>query len=301
MKKVIAIVMAFITLLCVFAGCSSTESTSNFDYKESYERLYKDVVEYGYAIEELNKNAVTNHSGEVCVCLGDSITGGFEPPSDYTTVIANKTGITTVNAGFGGVRISSHPYPEIDAFSLYRLADAIATDTWTLQDENISKLPLENSAARYAALRAVNWSEVDYITIAYGSMDISGQVQMDNEYDPKSVNTVLGALRYSLERIQSTYPHIKILVLTPIYRYWIDEAKDSDQMVFAGHSYTDYIDGIISVAEEYKIPYVDMYRTLGINSVNRLYYFNENDGVHPNANGLTRMGERIASALESEF
>lgn len=300
MNKITALILVLVTMLSLFSGCIQTEKGS-FDYKESYERLYKDVVEHGYAIEDLTDNAMRKYEDEICVCFGDSVTGGKEPPSDYPTVISHETGMTTVNAGFGGVRISAHPYPEVDAFSLYRLADAIATDNWTLQDQYVSELPLENSQNRYDALRAVNWSEVDFITISYGSMDISGQVPLDNPEDPKSVNTVKGALRYSLERIQTTYPHIKILILTPMYRYWIEEAKDSDQMIFAGLKYTDYVDAIIQVAQEYKLPYVDMYRTLGINSVNRFFYFDENDGFHPNANGISRIGERVSAALMNEF
>ena len=271
MKKILALALALVTLIGIIAGCTSSESV-NFDYKESYERLYKDVVEHGYAIDDLTANAMRKYEDQTCVCFGDSITGGFEPPDDYPTVISRLTGLTTVNAGFGGVRMSSHPYPEIDAFSFYRLADAIATDDWSLQDQYVAELPLTNSQSRYNALRAVNWSEVDFITIAFGAMDISGQVPIEDPNDLKSVNTVMGALRYSLERIQSTYPHIKILVLTPIYRYWAEEAKDSDQMLFAGHTFTDYVDGIITVAQEYKLPYVDMYRTLGFNSITRVYY-----------------------------
>lgn len=303
MKKITALALALIAVICVLGGCTADNTAANgaFDYKESYERLYKSVVEHGYAIDDLESSVVRKFEDGVCVCFGDSITGGFEPPNDYPTVIANRTGLTTVNAGFGGVRISSHPYPEIDAFCFYRLADAIATDDWTLQDENVSKLPLENSTARYNALRDVNWSEVDIITVALGSIDASGGAVIENTADPKDINTVKGALRYSIERIQSTYPHIKILVLTPIYRYWIDEQKDSDEMTFNGNSFIAYVDAVIDVAVEYKLPYVDLYRTLGFNSVNRLYYFDENDGTHPNAAGLTRMGERIANAINNEF
>ena len=236
-----------------------------------------------------------------CVCLGDSLLGGFAEPNDYATVIANETGMTTVNCGIANSRMAAHSDPGRDAFSFYRLADAIATGDWSLQDANVSSLAADLVVKRYNDLKAVDWKTVDIVTIAFGTMDINGQVAIDDPEDPTSTATMLGALRYSLDRILTAYPHLKVMVLTPTYRYFVDEGKSCEELLFGGHRYDEYIDGIIAVSRQYNLPYVDLYRTLGFNSITRSYYYDSNDGAHPNMNGRVRMGERIANAILIEF
>lgn len=244
----------------------------------------------------------SRHAGKVCVCFGDSITGNMLPPGDYCSAIAEETGMTVYNGGFGGCRMSTHPTEHYAAFSMHNLADAVATGDWTLQDTHVASVSSYIHAdVQLTNLKEVDWSKVDFITIAYGTNDIASNVLMDNTENEKDVTTVLGALRYSIERILTAYPHIKILLLTPIYRYWNDEDLDSDERTFTGGTFTDFADGIIKVGEEYKIPVVDMYRTLGFNKITRSYYFPSNDGTHPNSTGLKLMGGKIAGKLLSEY
>ncbi len=301
MKRLITAFLIILMLSGTLTGCV-VSTNEGYSYKDGYERMSKNVVEYGYAIEDLERNVVRKFTdGEICVCLGDSILGINDPPADYATVIAEETGLETVNAGISGVRISQNPNAGMDAFSLYRLADAIVTGDWSLQDANVSSLPLRNTVNRYEALKAVDWSKVSVVTMGFGTMDISGAAVIDDPADPKSTNTVAGALRYSLDRILTAYPHLKVMLLTPIYRHLTDEDKGCDEVLFGSYSYDDYCDAIISVAEEYKLPYVDLYRTLGINSVTRSYYFNPDDGTHPNDKGIKRIGVRVANSILLEF
>ncbi len=301
MKRVVAVLTFLVVLTGVLCSCS-TADTQVYNYKDGYDRLYKDVVEHDYALEELNDNTLRKFSkDDICVCLGDSLLGGFEAPNDYATVIANETGMTTVNCGIANSRMAAHSEPGRDAFSFYRLADAIATGDWSLQDANVSSLAAELVIRRYNDLKAVDWENVDVVTIAFGTMDINGQVAIDDPADPVSTATLMGALRYSLNRILTAYPHLKVMIVTPTYRYFIDEGKSCEELLFGGHRYEEYIDGIITVARQYNLPYVDLYRTLGFNSITRSYYYDSNDGAHPNMKGRTRMGERIANAILLEF
>ncbi len=282
-------------ICCLLAGCSS--ETDGFDYANAYDRVSKDVIEQGYAVEELTEGALKKFSSDdVCVCLGDSITGLMDEPKDYPSVIESETGLTVINGGFGGCRMAYHPYPEYDAFSMYRLADAIATGDWTLQDTYVSQVS-ESAGKRYDALKAVDWKTVDIITIAYGTNDINAKTQIDDSSAPLSTATFLGAMRYSIERITTAYPHIKIMIITPVYRYWTEDGTDVHTRDFDGHSFVEWVDGMIRVAEEYSLPCVDLYRTSGLNSVNRSMYYTPNDGVHPNELGLELIGKKIAAAL----
>lgn len=256
---------------------------------------------YGVIQSDTDNAIKSRHGGKVCVCFGDSITGNMVSPNDYPSIIAAETGMKVINGGFGGCRMSdTHQTAAYAAFSMVKLADAIVSGDWTLQNNNVSGLStVTNGTEHLAALKEVDWNSVDFITIAYGTNDIQNYITIDDTANPKSTNTYLGSLRYSIEKILTAYPHIKLMVLTPMYRYWPDESADSDSKTFNGSKFTEWGDGLIKVAEEYKIPYIDMYRTLGFNAITRAYY--SSDGTHPNVKGCKVIGGKIAGRLLAEY
>lgn len=245
----------------------------------------------------------SRHAGKICVCFGDSVTGNMDAPYDYPSVLAEETGMEVVNAGFGGCRMSdTHPTACYAAFSMVKLAEAVAGGDWTEQDSLVGDMSeVTNAAEHLTALKAVDWSNVAFVTVAYGTNDIQGGVAIDDETDAQSVTTYLGALRYALSKLLTAYPYLKVLLLTPIYRYWDDEGVDSDEKTFSGNAFTDWGDGLLAVAEKFKIPAVDMYRTMGFNSITRSYYYPSTDGTHPNANGMKAIAGKIAGKLLAEY
>ncbi|WP_050698651.1 SGNH/GDSL hydrolase family protein [Anaeromassilibacillus senegalensis] len=239
--------------------------------------------------------------GRTLVCFGDSITGMFRPPTDYPSIIAKLTGMQVYNVGMEGCRMSRHPDQYYDAFCMYRLADAVASGDYSLQEAAIGHTG-SYAAERVSNLKDINWRDVDHVTIFYGTNDIQGGVPLDNANNPKDTTTYLGAARYALEKLWGAYPNLKILLLTPIFRYWDNEYIDSDEKTFSdGRHFYEFGDALIQLARGYKIPAVDMYRTLGINRFNRTHYFPPNDGTHPNETGRTLLGEKITCELLSSY
>ena len=301
MKKITSLLLAVLCLLALLTGCDISKSES-YDYKDSYDRLYQSVMEHGYAIEALEKgDADKFEEGQICVCFGDSLLGMPEAPGDYASVIEAETGLTTVNAGFGAASIAKNPNEAYDMFSLCRLVNAIVSGDWSRQDAKVSELPLSNSADRLAALKEVDWSKVSVVTLGMGLNDINDGYVIENPEDVKDITTVKGALRYSIETLLTKYPYLKIMVLTPTYRYMYTSGLGCDEVLYNGSTYEEYIDAIISVAEEYKLPYVDLYRTLGFNKYNFKYYYLEDDGTHFNTKGNTRLGKRVANEILLQF
>lgn len=237
--------------------------------------------------------------GKKCVCFGDSITGHYTSPSDYPTFIANKTGMEVINGGFGGCRMAEHPSDAYSAFSMYSLADSVASGDWSVQDAAIESVTSPNASKNLEALKAVDWSTVDYITIFYGTNDFMGGVALDNDNDPLSTSQFKSALRYSIETILTAYPRIRIAVVTPMYRYWTEDGTitDSDVRESNGLKLTDFVEAAIEVANEYKIPAFDIYHQLGVNKINRATFLS--DGTHPSDYGRERIGEYLAAKLIS--
>jgi lysophospholipase L1-like esterase len=259
----------------------------------------------------ISRNKLTYSSepfkGKTVVNFGDSIFGNTQDSTSVSSYIANKTGATVHNLGFGGCRMSKHSTPW-DAFSMYSLADTIVTNDYTKQDTALMNgadtLPhyFDNTVE---LMKTIDFNTVDYITIAYGTNDYTAGVNLDNEADLLDVNTYKGALRYSLEKIMTTYPHLKIMALTPTYRFWRDDfgefVEDSGTKLFNGTTLDAFVTAIIEVSKEYKTPYLDNYYDLGINKFNRDKYFPSNDSTHPNATGNEKLGSKIASQLISRF
>ncbi|PZX07894.1 lysophospholipase L1-like esterase [Psychrobacillus insolitus] len=251
--------------------------------------------------------------GKTVVSFGDSIFGNYSPPVDISTFISENTGSIAKNVGFGGCRMSSH-HTHWDAFCMYRLADAITSKDFSLQNQAIisgsgESVPLGNRLPTYfptrlETLKGIDFNKTEIITIAYGQNDYTAIKLLDNTENPYDIHTYKGALRYSLEKILTTYPHIKIMVLSPIYCFWLVDGvfdQDSDTRKFGDNVLPDLVQAAKEVCLEYKTPYLDNYYDLGFNKFNRTSYFSGSDGIHPNSAGRKRIGEKVASQLISRF
>lgn len=257
--------------------------------------------------EETEEQGKTRHAGKTCVCFGDSVTGFLSPPYDYPSVIAKETGMTVYNVGFAGCRMSdTHPYPAYKRFGMVPIVDAIVSGDWSEQDAYVDQIESGTfPQAHLANLKAIDWAAVDFVTIFYGGNDAGNGVPIG---DPtgKNIQTYLGAFNYAMEKLITAYPNIKFLILTPIFRYWPSEAQDSDAYDIPEYGtenvrkYYEWGDALIERAKVYKVPYVDMYRTLGINAFNRATYL-KNDGAHPKEIGAELIGCKISARLLSEY
>ncbi len=247
--------------------------------------------------------------GKVIVNFGDSIFGNFRAPEDISTYLAELTGAATYNVGFGGCRMSEHSLKHFDRFGMYRLADAVTTRDFALQDEAFSYEPIGEGLPGYfkgslEILKSIDFSKVDIITIAYGTNDFTGgrYPESDDKYDSKTFG---GALRYSLEKLMKAFPHIKIAVCSPTYRFWRDKdgnvTNDSNDMRYSNGTLPDFVAKTAEVAKEYGVLYIDNYNGSGISKENRDLCFSERDGTHPMPYGRKLIAENLAKELTEAF
>lgn len=234
-------------------------------------------------------------TGKKVVVFGDSIIGKCRDSTSVTAFAEKICGAECINVGFGGCRMSTHPTTGYAAFSMYMLADAIATNTWTQQDAEASSGE-SYFPAQLTKLKAIDFSTVDAIVIHYGTNDFNANVALDNASNNVDVSTVLGALRYSINKILAAYPHITIFVSVPIYRAWnagIDGAEDYENTQDK-HLY-DYCEGMKSVAHTYNLPMIDGYKSMGMNIAN-IAALTE-DYTHLNEVGRSVFGKVMAGGL----
>ena len=248
------------------------------------------------------------------VCFGDSILSYDRAPYDVASYIAERTGADVTNVGFGGCRMSSHE-SHWDAFCMYRLADSITSGNFDLQNQALidgvdSSVPVGNRLPTYFkeglnVLKNIDFNEVDYITISYGQNDYTGGKTIDNSSNLYDTKTYKGALRHSLKTILETYPHLKILVTSPLYCFWYDSEgaflEDGFTKEYNGNTTVDFVNAGKEVSQEIPTVFLDNLHDLGINKFNRTEYFSSTDGIHLTPKGRKRLGHKIGSALISEF
>ena len=330
----------------MYTHATNYTGTLAISYTElvSYEAYTETTVLKDGIVSEPNLDAALQAkinksvSGKKIVFMGDSIVGNFNDSTGICAQIAARTGAEVINCGFGGSRMAYRhsqygdatpgatgyndgatdaqknnvdQYRYWNTLSGYGLAGAIASGTWTAQETAASSMSsaLDYFQSRVAAMKAINWNTVDYILWEYGTNDFSTSVMLSDTEDTTNMFAYDNAYRGAIELILTAYPHIQIIPITPLWRWW----RDGDTTNFLDdsntHTMNDYdgtarlltafVEKVQAIAREYQMPCIDDYYTMGANKLTYLHYYDNTDGVHPNSEGRARIAEHIASQLDS--
>lgn len=237
--------------------------------------------------------------------LGDSIFGNNEKPWDLGTYIQNITGMKDANCGYGGTTARVIPSGNMAPLGLPSIVDCIVSEDFS---------PLK-TPAYWASLQEyrysvptllfgmVDFSKIAVITIAYGTNDWNSSTPLDNADNRLDTSTYKGGLRYAVENLQTKYPAITLVMLSPIYRYWSNAAdystvdEDSDTRTNnLGLKLTDYVTAMQEVAEEYHLPFYNNYDGIGLNRYTAPTWLR--DGTHLNRGiGVDKFGHIVAKEV----
>ena len=243
--------------------------------------------------------------GKTIINFGDSIFGKAQPPNDISTFLANKTGATVCNFGFGGCKMTKTGWDN-DPFSMCGLSNAIANNDYNEIDsafvDTSITLP-DYFATSIEKMKNTNFSKVDIVTIAYGINDFTSNINIENAENAYDQSTLCGALRYSIETLLTAYPNLRIFVCSLTYRYFKNDANEfvDDSNTHTnnnGNTILEFNAKLKEVAEEYNLPFIDNYN-IGISKFNRTQYFSATDGTHHQIEGRKLIAERLAGALSS--
>ena len=314
-----------------------TETNTEIPYYPPYVSIKDESISEKMLDSELQEKInAKSFTGKKIAFFGDSIVGNFNDSTGVCSQIAEKTGATVINCAFGGSRMAYEyskygdatpgatgyidgataaqknqvdQYRYWNTLSGYGLAQAISTGTWTMQEYAVANMAsgLNYFSARLIEIEAIDWSTIDYILWEYGTNDFSTKVMLSDATDTTNLFAFDNAYRQTIETISTAYPNIQIIPITPTWRFW----EDSGAYLYDSNTHTmnDYEDTsrlltafvakAQEIAREYQLPFIDDYYTLGANKFTRSAFFDATDGVHPNANGRTRIAEHIASQLDS--
>ena len=246
-----------------------------------------------------NPEEQTILQGKVMVAFGDSVTEF----GNYPDIIAQNTGMAVQNMGFKGTRLAYHPYAAYEPFSLTNLIDAVISRDFNVQDLAIQEDRNYTPAFKqhYEDLKNIDFSQVDIVSVFIGTNDYMGNsadvVSLGTAADTTR-ETFYGAINYFVNTIQTAFPEIDLVFVTPTWRMNHKELGGESATIQpnARDNYlSEFVDALVERGEFYQIPTLDLYRTSGLSEENHANYFI--DEVHPNSNGYELIGNTISQFL----
>lgn len=238
----------------------------------------------------MNEEKNTIYTGKKGVCFGDSITH----ISKYPVMMAEELGCSIQNIGFAGSCISKN-----DAFSMVELVDAIISRDFTTQEELGNKANNFNFINQVKRVEEIDFNEIDFITIAYGTNDFGYGLPLGS-FGDSCKDTIYGAIQYVISNFQAKFPHLEMVFVTPIFRKlggsegrYCDESKNSSR----GYYLSEVVTAIQEVCRANNVKVVDNFHNAGINKYNLMHY--SKDGLHPNDTGSYLLAKNIVSGLLS--
>ncbi len=238
------------------------------------------------------------------VVLGDSRIAGDHLEHTIPEYIEQETGLTSLNAGFGGAMAADVGYDAYEnkeqSFSLVAVSKmALMGDFRPLASVGRSRSVFYKGRPHYMtnaeALSRADLRKARYIVIGHGINDaMYGYLPDDDPQDPKNVHTYGGALRTSIENLQKASPDAKIILIIPAYY-----DKDALSAAAGGLSReagdaNKYAGIIRKVAKEYDLLLADLYEGTGINGENFKEFLS--DGLHFNDKGA-KLAARVISDI----
>lgn len=242
-------------------------------YNVFYRYGFQNVIGSQPWTKEAGSNIKKDNSKYI-VTFGDSMTA----QTTTLSYLQNEIGQKICDVSMGGKMMSSNI-----AGSFPNVVDAIINSSTSELTDSVQKTKVEKAIA-------LDWSNVDGITIFFGTNDWSNNVAIgeSGNIDP---TTFLGGLNYGLQKLYQNYPYISVYIIASPYRNRFmsqGDGKNADNTTNTlGLYLNDYVEALKNEAKTlYKLKVLDLLNEGGIN----LYNCNTKttDGLHVHGQYIAR-------------
>ena len=164
------------------------------------------------------------------LCLGNNPFTDDRDTTGLAAQIASKTGAVVYDCAFPDSSAACkypmyNPEYTKDHFNFFYVVECFRNNEFRA----ISSIAGDEPDPRYTeaveVMKTVDMDKVDIIIVMYDSTDYNMGTPSDNPKNPNDVTAFTGGLRTTLQNIQSTWPHIRILVMSPTYARFMDEER----------------------------------------------------------------------------
>lgn len=251
-----------------------------------------------------------NGDGEVNMLAFGNAPFADDRDSDDNLVnlIAKEAGIDHVyNCSVSGSYLAARNYAydydtePMDAYCLYWLSVLLTSksnDYYYINAEYFlgDACPPEAHEV-YETLTSIDMNTVDLITIMYDATDYYMGSPMYSDENDTDICQFTGNLEASIELLQTTYPNVRIIVLSPTYAFGVDENGDyvsSDIKTYGQDVLSTYVIKEYASCVYRSVSFVDnLYGT--VTEDNAKHYLKDN--VHLNLKGRKKVAERFMEAF----
>lgn len=271
----------------------------NYDIEDNDEFL--PLIYYGDA------PAVSDGETNIVLFGNDTFAQNRGTKDDMANMIAALTDANVYNCAVTGSFLSSSNYyidPTVypmDAFNLYWLTTAYTVDNTDPYEQifaDYSDQISSDAQLAYETLTSIDFNYIDVIGIMYDANDYLADRPLGRLDNPTNILDFTGNLEASIELIKQTYPHIRIIVMSPTYAYVVSEDGDyldSDQYKTSeNYVLADYTLYTRQRTSAHGVSFVDnFYGT--VNSANADNYLLDN--INLNTAGREKLAARFVEAL----
>jgi len=200
---------------------------------EHEEGTQYEVNDYILPLINDNKAVPADNGIATVVAFGNAPFADWRDSSDnLANLIAEMSGATVYNCSVSNTylaavedtfRASSYP---MDAFNFYWLTTLFCMDNEVIYELAFDAMGDDtpgDAIEVYNTLTSLDFSTVDVITLMYDASDYLAGHDMYNDANPTDITQFTGNMEAGIELIQATYPHIRIIVLSPTYAFALDE------------------------------------------------------------------------------
>ncbi len=246
--------------------------------------------------------------GELTIlCVGNNPFADDRSETGIASLIAKQTGATVYDCSFPESlaayrNVPINPNFPWDHFNLPSIAVCLKAGVFTSMESAMDYVEdKENYRAGLDALEAVDMNKVDVLILMYDSTDYNFGTPCDNEDAPEDLAAFTGGLRFFLNEVNTTWPHIRTFVMTPTYALYLDEDGNT-------HSGTTY-DGGNGPLPYYVQKEIDAATGCGVSVVDNYYgTINEDnyqqymtDYKHYNEAGRQLIADRICDIINNKM
>lgn len=240
------------------------------------------------------------------LCLGNNPFTDDRSDQSLASMIARKTNSVVYDCAFPNSSAACkyaiyNPEYTKDHFNLYYVVESFRNNDLTA----INSIAGDEADPRYQeavdVMKTVDMSKVDIILIMYDSTDYLNGTPSDNPDSPYDVTAFTGGLRATLHNIESTWPYIRVFVMSPTYAQYMDEdgnLYNGTTKDLGNGTLNHYVVKQAEAAMGSGVSFVDNYYGT-INEDNYQEYMR--DYLHMNEKGREKVADRISDIINNRL
>lgn len=240
------------------------------------------------------------------LCLGNNPFSDDRSQYGLASKIGEKTGSVVYDCSFPDSSAACK-YPVYDPsytrdhFNFYYVIECFRNNEFTAINSIAGDEPDPRFQEAVDVMKTVDMNKVDVIVVMYDSTDYNIGTPSDNPGNPYDVTSFTGGLRVTFNNIKTTWPHIRVFLMSPTYAQYLDEdgnLHSGAKMDIGNGNLTHYLLMESEVAMECGVSLIDNYYGT-INEDNYQDYME--DYMRYNDRGREKLATRMADIINTRM